>query len=359
MKVALIADSHFGCRNDHPLFIEYFKDFYNNIFFPHLELNGITHVIHHGDVMDRRRYINFNTYNLTRKFFLEGLRDRGITMDITVGNHDCYFKNKNDVNSPSELFGLYPNIKIFSEPSVQTYDGLDIQLMPWINPSNAEHCLNVMKTSRCLVMMGHLELKGFQMYRGVTCEHGLDPSVLDRFSLVTSGHFHHKSTTGNINYLGSPYEMTFADMDDPRGFHIFDTNDLSLKFIQNPGRMFFKETYNDKGVDPDIVMGIDFEKFHNRFVKVMVTAKTNPYVFERYLEKLMSVNPADISILDEITVTMQNGNDDKTLQADDTLTVLNNYVDNMELDISPDRLKNIFHELHAGVLAGEDDQGEK
>ena len=58
MKIALITDTHFGARNDSLLFLDFFRKFYENIFFPTLKERGIKEIIHLGDVVDRRKFIN-------------------------------------------------------------------------------------------------------------------------------------------------------------------------------------------------------------------------------------------------------------------------------------------------------------
>ena len=59
MKVAIITDQHFGARKNSKHFHEYFLKFYENIFFPTLKERGIKSVIHLGDVVDRRKFINY------------------------------------------------------------------------------------------------------------------------------------------------------------------------------------------------------------------------------------------------------------------------------------------------------------
>ena len=358
MKIGVISDSHFGARNDNPLFLDYFQEFYDKIFFPYLDEHHITQVLHLGDIMDRRRFCNFNTLSRVRSGFFQPLLNRKTELIVTIGNHDTYYKNKNDVNSPNELFGRYPNVTIYQDPAVLTLGNLDIQLMPWISPANEAHCLEVIRTSRCPVMMGHLELKGFQMYRGLISDHGLDKRLFDQFHMVLSGHYHHRSTTGSIYYLGSPYEITFSDLEDPRGFHILDTETMELEFVLNPHRMFFREVYADKGLEQEAVLEHDYMRLANKFVKVVVASKTNPYLFERYLDRLSMANPADVSIVEEFEVGVT-GDDDQEFAADDTLTILNTYVDTIDMDIDKGRLKRVLGELLSGAIAGDDNMGEE
>ena len=90
MKIALITDTHFGARNDSLLFLDFFSKFYKNIFFPTLKERGITEVIHLGDVVDRRKFINYKTLNSMKEILFFPLKEMGGNVKIIVGNHDIY-----------------------------------------------------------------------------------------------------------------------------------------------------------------------------------------------------------------------------------------------------------------------------
>ena len=59
MKICLINDTHAGARGDSLLFNEFFFKFWEGTFFPYLKENNIKQIIHLGDVVDRRKYINY------------------------------------------------------------------------------------------------------------------------------------------------------------------------------------------------------------------------------------------------------------------------------------------------------------
>ena len=252
-KVALVTDTHFGARSDSVPFDKFFRKFYDETFFPEIDRRGIKTIFHLGDCFDRRKYINFNTLSSCRDYFFDQAKSRGIEIVMIVGNHDTFFKNTNNVNSPNLLLQDYDNIVAYSGPIDYSIDGTSILLMPWICTDNYNECMDVMKTSKSQVMFGHFEIAGFQMYKGHENDEGFDPKIFEKFDLVCSGHFHHRSSNGNINYLGNPYELTWADFEDPRGFHIFDTGERSLEFIQNPFSIFSKVYYDDEKVDPSTV----------------------------------------------------------------------------------------------------------
>ena len=51
MKIAIITDQHFGARKGSALFHDYFLKFYNDVFFPTLEKEGITTIVDMGDTL--------------------------------------------------------------------------------------------------------------------------------------------------------------------------------------------------------------------------------------------------------------------------------------------------------------------
>ena len=59
-EVAIITDQHFGARKNSKLFHDYFLKFYEEVFFPSLEAEGITTVIDMGDTFDSRKGIDFS-----------------------------------------------------------------------------------------------------------------------------------------------------------------------------------------------------------------------------------------------------------------------------------------------------------
>ena len=101
----------------------------------------------------------------------------------------------------SELFDKYENLHIYWQPETIQVDGTDICLMPWINNANYADAISHMKDTPAQVLM-NLEIAGCLMMRGMTNEHGMDIDSFDKFDMVMSGHFHTKSTSKNVHYLG-------------------------------------------------------------------------------------------------------------------------------------------------------------
>lgn len=341
MKVALITDTHFGARSDSIPFDNFFRKFYMEKFWPEIDKQGIKTIFHLGDCFDRRKYINYSTLKSCREYFFDQAKQRGINLVMIVGNHDTFYKNTNDVNSPGLLLKDYDNIVAYSEPVDYNIDGLSILLMPWICTDNYNECMEAIKITKSQVMFGHLEIAGFQMYKGHDNEEGFDPKLFEKFDMVCSGHFHHRSSKGNINYLGNPYELTWADFEDPRGFHLFDTSTRELEFFENPYNIFSKLYYDDSKE-----IRYDVEDFENKHLKLIIVNKTDFYKFDQFIERVEKANPLELKIIEDMSEFEAEalGNDDVDLE--DTLTLLSQYVDNLETDADKERIKTLMKTLY-------------
>ena len=350
MKIALITDTHWGIRNDNIAFIENNKKFLDNIFFPYLDEHSIKNVIHLGDLVDRRKYINFYTANRLRKDFLVPLDERGITMDVIAGNHDTYFKNTNEINSLTELVDKkYNGISIYYEPIEKVYDGVKILLLPWICDDNRERTYKIMETTNAQICMGHLELQGFEMYKGSPISDGMDPGSFGRFDVVCSGHYHHRSSNGHIFYLGSHGEFTWSDYQDHRGFHIFDTETRELKFIQNPYKMFKKLWYNDKNED-FLKTKINYSEYAGSIVRVIIQNKTNPFWFDKFIENIEQQNPVEIQIVEDHLNLNLEEDSDIVDEAESTVDIFKKYIKAIETPINKEKLENKIVEIYNEAL---------
>jgi DNA repair exonuclease SbcCD nuclease subunit len=350
--IAMPTDTHAGVRNDNPAFQLYQKKCWQ-WFFDYIDANNVKHVIHLGDIYDRRRYINFMSAKRLREDFFEPLEERGIETHIIQGNHDSYYKDTHEVNALDEVVsGRYRCIRTHSTPSVISIDGLDIQLMPWITDSNRAEAIEAIEHPKASILMGHLELNGFTMHKGQISDHGLDRKLFENFDAVYSGHYHHRSTIGNITYIGAFGEYTWHDYSDPRGFSVLDTESKVLDFIQNPYKMFRIAKYDDVA-NPDIVEKIqrtDFSKYKDTYVKLVVVNKSNPYAFDLLFDSIYKVGPLDIQVIEDPTVLLENEDADEIDEAEDTVTILRKYIDGLTLPINNNRMKSFMIDIYNEAL---------
>lgn len=352
MKLALITDTHYGIRNDHNIFNENNKKFLDNVFFPTLEKEGITTVVHLGDLLDRRKYVNFYTSSRLRKDFIEPLLDRRIAFHWILGNHDIYYRQNLDVSCASELFsGLVDHEEVtfvpYINPTEVMFGDVKILFVPWVCDANREQTSKLIEDTDARICFGHLELSGFEISKGMECSHGEDRSNYQKFNVVCSGHFHHKSHYNNIDYLGSHSQFTWIDYGDPRGMHIFDTDTLDLTFIRNPYEMFAKVLYDDR---KDIEY--DFESFREKFVHVVILSRKNAAQYDNFISRLEEVGPIDLQVSEDHLNLDLLDNDAIMAKAQDTLEIINDYVSQADNVINHGKLKDLFVGLYkqAGMV---------
>jgi hypothetical protein len=223
-------------------------------------------------------------------------------------------------------------------------------LVPWIAQDNYDACVKAFQETEAQIMFAHLEIQGFEMLKGQVCTHGFDKKDFEKFDAVYSGHFHHPSTYGNITYMGAPYEMNWSDYDGKRGFHIFDSTDRSMTFIRNPYQVFQKVFYDDTNMTIEDVTTLDTEQLTNTYVKVIIKNKSNPYIFDLFLDRIQQSGAADIKVVEDHMNLDLVDEDDLIDEAQDTHTILNQYVDNIDTQVSKDKIKKMITDLYQEAM---------
>ena len=339
MKIALITDQHLDGRKGNLAFWNYFQKFYDDIFFPTLEKEGVRTIIDLGDTFDNRKSMDFNTFNRVNENYFKRLKDYEVHM--ILGNHCTYYKNTNRINSPELLLEQYRNIRIYSEPKEILLGGKVFLMMPWINQENKAECLRLIANSEADIMCGHLECDGFEVTPGMKFDGGFKVSDFKNFKRVWSGHFHHKSKHGNVQYLGNPYQMFWNDYKDTRGFHIYDTKTDKLKFVKNPYEIFDKIFYDDASVDYNKQ---DVSSYKDKFIKLIVEEKRDYQMFETLVDRLYNVGAHDVKIVE--TLVDADNIEDAELETKDTMTLLNEYIDEVEIAVDKTELKSLMRTLY-------------
>ena len=338
MKIALITDQHLDGRKGNLAFWNYFQKFYDEIFFPTLEKEGVKVIFDLGDTFDNRKSMDYNTFNRVDENYFKRLKDYEVHM--ILGNHCTYYKNTNKINSPELLLEKYNNIKVYSEPKEILMGGKAFLMLPWINKENQEDVFRRLETSEADICCGHLELTGFEVTPGMKMDHGMDPQLFHRFKRVWSGHYHHKSKKGNVQYLGNPYQMYWNDYKDRRGFHIYDTESDRLKFVENPFEIFDKIFYDDSSVDYNKQ---DVSCYKDKYIKIVVEEKRDYQMFETLVDRLYNVGVHDVKVVETL---VEEDTADIEVSTKDTLTLLNEYIDEVEMSVDKSDLKGLMRTLY-------------
>jgi DNA repair exonuclease SbcCD nuclease subunit len=333
MHVAVICDTHFGARNDNRVIQQHQEEFLVKRFFPALKKLKITHVLHLGDLVEKRKSIDFVTLKFMRESFLEPLRDLNISLDVVCGNHDTYFKTTNDTNALSELLVGY-DVVVHTQAAEVSYDHNNVLLIPWITPENHDHTMSMIKDTKAKTAFGHLALDGFEYFRGLVATHGLPAKIFEDFDKVWSGHYHQPSSQDNIHYLGAPYEMTWADAGCPRGFGIWSSTSNKMQVVPNPRTIFERIEYSDDITEvPDV---------KNKFVRLSIASCSNTVAFDMFRADIEDQNVADLKV-DDIPVLIDT--DQIDIDAKDTQSIMIDAVNSLQRE-DVDEIRTLMVDIY-------------
>lgn len=335
-EVGILTDSHFGCRKSSRHFHDYFERFYKDTFFPELDKRNIKTLFHLGDVFDVRKGIDYWALGWAKRVFFNPLEKRGIQLHMLVGNHDAYYKNTLTVNSLKANLSEYSNITYYDSPQTVTVNEKEIFMVPWVCDDNADKFIKENEKSKAKICFGHLELVGFYANQNYQCTTGIDSKLFSKYDTVYSGHFHKKSSSGNITYLGNPYQLYWNDVGDKRGFHIFDLHTSRLEFVSNTCTMFHKIGYSEKKV-----LDVKFDDYVGAYVKIIVDGKSDSRKLHQFVQKLNDANVYDIKVIENYDIVVG----DTEIRTEDTLTSCSNYIEAME-GVDKENIINIIKNLY-------------
>ena len=343
MKIAIITDQHFGVRKNSKLFHDYFLKFYEDVFFPTLEKEGIDTIVDMGDTFDSRKGIDFSALQWSKLNYFDRLREMGCKVHTIVGNHTAYYKNTNEVNAIDLLLREYDNVKVYAEPTEIKLDKLGILLVPWICQENEKRTFKKLENTKCDVVMGHLELNGFtatlQVIKWSTALRllslkDLNVSILDIFisDPIKDPYIIWEILIKYIGMIGILQE----------GFHLFDTDTLEHTPVNNPYDIFYKIFYDDTPYQT-----FDTREYENKIVKVIVRKKSDIKQFEKFIDKLYNSNVAEVKIVENFDFGgWYFKDDDEAFESEDTMSILNRYIEEAEITLDKSKVSKILQDVY-------------
>lgn len=344
MKIAILGDCHLGMRKDSPKFHKHAEKFFD-LFFSYTQKHGIQHIIQLGDLFDNRKSVSQYTAFESRRYFFSKFskynQEYPYTLYTLLGNHDIYWRESLAINTPSEVLGYNYDIHIVDKPTTIELDDVLFDFIPWICEENRDQCMKYIANSTSDYCFGHFEISGASMYRGTHAIEGLGTEYFKDYKRVFSGHFHTQSTMGNIQYVGTPYEITWEDCGDPRGFHILDIDTGEIEFIENPHTMFEVVEY-DNGLKANKAT------LAEKIVKVVVKNKDNLYDFENTISSINNSGIYDLKIIEN--VALYSGSEvDESIELKDTLSILKSYIDSSDIE-NADKVKEYMQALYLNAI---------
>lgn len=291
--VAMVSDVHFGEHQNNPNFLEMQINWFVNDLLPSLNERGIKILFILGDLFHNKEMTN----NLVKKRVYDMLKNefKDITVVVTLGNHDLYYRDRRDVHSLHGLRDL-PNVKLIEKVMSLNIGNARIALVPWLTKPERENDIGAIVAIKPNVVMGHFEFAGFSFNRLYPARHGDDAtafsSVLEGVKDVFSGHYHTQSeqTIGGVafQYLGAPFQYTRIDAGEEKGWWVYDTDQLTKEFVPSKGiTQFLTINYPFEGTDAELLSIVK-----GNIVEVDVaTDHFSSKPFAKFMDKLNSLEP--------------------------------------------------------------------
>lgn len=338
-KHVLIGDLHFGVKNGCKIMLQHQKDFFNDLIIPFCEANHICSIWQTGDFFDVRKTTNSEVLTAVNQI-MGDIYYHDIDFNGVLGNHDIVHKNTSFINSP-ELF-----LTDWYQPVVnfQTFTEIGVDFVGWINAGNQEEILSKVSSSKSKYCFGHFEFSGFEMQKGYIMEHGLDPNLFSKYDLVISGHYHSSSSKGNVIYVGTPIQFTWADYGEEKGFWVFDDVDGHITFIKNDVELFHKIEYDEENI-PD-----DTSYLANKWVRLIVKNKTDQKRFDAFVSKLNNSNLAELKIIEDLVKHNVNYKVE-TVDITNASMIMKSYVEQTEFpNLNSTDIYNRLNEIYKEAL---------
>ena len=113
---------------------------------------------------------------------------------------------------------------------------------------------------------------------------------------------------------------------------------LNCTFYRNPFDIFYKLYYNNGVSIPES------EDLKGSFVKLIVEEKGDYQKFDYAVKQLQNIGLGDLKIVEDLSAELECS--DSTLETEDTMTLLESYIDEIELKVDKSNVKSVMRSLY-------------
>lgn len=340
--IAILSDIHFGQSNFNKEIFETQMEFFEKQFFPYLIENNIKDVIHCGDFFHNRNLINWLIYNELKTRFFKWFDDNDVKFHTVLGNHDLFYRSTLEVNSLTETIKEFNNILVYDKDTIVTIGKYTLGMIPWIIDRK-----NYKFPSKCDMLFAHLELNGFPMTKGISSKEGYETTTFSKYKYVFSGHYHTNFTKDNVIMVGSPYQTTWNDFNELKGFYVVDDN-FHIEYVKNIiNPRFVKVYYDDEEIS---ISGLYGDRYisneeaivvaKENYVRLFVKKASNQLKLENFHTSLslVSKNSYKIDIVNTLDIVDDSNLFDDSFDSDeDTIDIIISCIEGMTFDDSIDK----------------------
>lgn len=343
MRIGIIGDIHIGAQENNENFIDYQMESLKWAYEKFRE-NNIKNIIYLGDILDKRRQITFKVL----KSFYNIFGPDDFEHYILAGNHDCYYKDTNEINSIDLLLEDFKHIcTITQEPKEIEIENEKLLFVPWINKTNLEQTEKNIKKSTAKYVFSHLDISGFEMTRGIlSTTSSIRLELLDKFNKVITGHYHNYSNKGDITYIGSLCEQNWNDLDIDKFIGVLDTEKDELEKIKSPFKLYHKIVIKNDELEENI------EQYRDKNIRIYLYTDRNIKI-EKYIDSIIEV-AYNVNVIDEQVIT-----NIPDIEVESDYKIINlwkNYLDELEFKTTEkNAINKIFEETYYKVINGDTD----
>lgn len=203
-------------------------------------------------------------------------------MDVVIlkGNHDAI-----NLNNPFfKFFNEFPTVTFISSPCV-----LDSGLfIPYTKDfKSVEDVIgmfaNEINHEEVRYIFTHLPLIGSKVQNGWELKEGVDASIFNKYKdvQVFAGDIHSPQKIGNVEYIGSPYHITFSDVFNGQAI-LLDTNSGRKRYLKPS----FLKRHSLKVSSPkELAKNNTIKKGDQIKIKVEL-AKEELYLWDKYRQEI-------------------------------------------------------------------------
>ena len=116
--------------------------------------------------------------------------------------------------------------------------------------------------------------------------------------------------------------------------------------------MFHKIKYNDDELYYNDIVNADYSHLSGKFLKIVVEKRNNSFLFDSLIDAITKVAPLEIAVVEDFSEITENV-EVYIDQAEDTITILNKYVDGLTLPVESDKIKTVLRDVYSQALSME------
>lgn len=250
-------------------YLDYLQDYYHK--------NNIDKIVIMGDIFNKNSNIKTEIFVPFFLKFLE-MKESGVEFIFIIGNHDVYNK---DYDTLIDTFSPLGKV-------VKGYEEIDLdgKVGGFLSYTNREEDLPTSKEAQWLFT--HLSIANFSFDNSyhATEKHAFKEELFEDYSLVFTGHFHRHQYRKNIVYVGSPIQLYRGEINQDKGFVIFDTDSEKWEFVEYNEAPKYIEVYSK---DIKNIKNLDIK---GNFAVVYIDEKIQDFAKLRYI--LYEIGAVDV-----------------------------------------------------------------